>query len=290
MRRVIEATILTATDRRIAAALTARARPSHVLRVDGRAFGFVDAARRARLASFGDVFVATDDGLALHPSLATAEERTTALERVAHVLAREDALTAWRDERYAVTTAEDPAALDAPAAFVLERAAARYFGIRTYAAHANGLVGSGGATRMWLARRSPVKPIDPGLLDNLVGGGIAAGEAPRTTLVREAWEEAGIPRALAEAARDTGFVTIERAVPDGFQRETIFTYDLPLPPDFVPANQDAEVTEHRLVDLPTAARLLANVDGPDVVTIDATCVALACLRRIVAMRANPKRR
>ena len=31
------------------------------------------------------------------------------------------------------------------------------------------------ATSMWLARRSPAKAIDPGMLDNLVGGGIAAG-------------------------------------------------------------------------------------------------------------------
>jgi len=35
-------------------------------------------------------------------------------------------------------------------------------------------------------------PIDPGMLDNLVGGGIAAGATVIDTVVREAWEEAGI--------------------------------------------------------------------------------------------------
>ena len=277
---MIEARILAAIERRVAGALTGRPPPAHVLRVAGRAFGWVDAARCARLAAFGDVFARDGDGLAVVPQLASADARTAALADVARTLSREGALTTWRNERYAVTTAEDPAALAAPAAFLLERAAARYFGIRTYAAHANGLVGDGPAARMWLARRSHAKPIDPGQLDNLVGGGIAAGETPRATLLREAWEEAGIPRALAEHARETGFVTIERTVPDGYQRETIFTFDLGLPASFAPANQDAEVIEHRLVDLREAAQLLANVDGPDAVTLDATCVALACLRRL----------
>ena len=38
-------------------------------------------------------------------------------------------------------------------------------------------------------------------------------------------------------------------LPDGLQRETVFVHDLVLPPDFVPANQDGEAVEHRLVDL-----------------------------------------
>jgi 8-oxo-dGTP pyrophosphatase MutT (NUDIX family) len=275
---VIEAGILAAVERRVAAALTER--PPHVLRVDGRPFGFVDTARLRRLAAFDEVFVRTADGLALAASLASAASRRAALEEVAGELAREGALTTWRNERYAVTTEPDAGrALAAAPSFDIERAAARYFGIHTFAAHANGLVAAEGRIRMWLARRSPGKPIDPGQLDNLVGGGIAAGESPHATLIREAWEEAGIAQDLAAAARETGTVSIERAVPDGFQRETIFTYDLVLPSSFVPANQDAEVIEHRLVDLPEIARLLANVDGPDVVTLDATCVALACLRR-----------
>ena len=39
--------------------------------------------------------------------------------------------------------------------FEIERAAARYFGIHTYAAHVNGLVQAGDGVRRWLARRSP---------------------------------------------------------------------------------------------------------------------------------------
>jgi 8-oxo-dGTP pyrophosphatase MutT (NUDIX family) len=273
MRRVIEAGILTAIAERIAAATRAE-RPAHPLRVDGWAFGYVDEGRYGRLAAFSDVFEAAGDGLALHARWRDPAARTAALAGVARTLADEGALTAWRDERYAVARR-----FEAPPLFVLERAAARYFGIQTYAAHANGLVGSGPAARMWLARRSPGKAIDPGRLDNLVGGGMAAGEAPLETLVREAWEEAGIPAGMATHAQAVGLLSVERIVPDGYQREIIHAYDLDLPADFVPANQDGEVTEHRRVTFDKLAPLLCNVEGRDVVTLDATVVALDCLRR-----------
>ena len=284
MRPVIEAGILTAIEQRVAAARGTE-RPAHPVLVEGRAVGFVDDARCARLAAFHDVFARTGKGVEVLPRWRTCDARTAALAVVTQALAQEGELTAWRDERYAVA-----AAADAAPAFLLERAAARYFGVRTHAAHANGLVGSGAHARMWLARRSPTKAIDPGQLDNLVGGGITAGETPLATLVREAWEEAGIVSALASQARPAGVVDIERIVPDGFQRETIHAYDLALPPDFVPANQDGEVVEHRLLALDAVARLLALRAGPDLVTLDATCVALACLRRQVLTppRARPR--
>jgi hypothetical protein len=56
-------------------------------------------------------------------------------------------------------------------------------------------------------------------------------------------------------------------------------HDLWLPADFVPAGQDGEVVEHRLVSLREVAALIANDDGPDVVTADAALVMLDCLLR-----------
>jgi 8-oxo-dGTP pyrophosphatase MutT (NUDIX family) len=136
---------------------------------------------------------------------------------------------------------------------------------------------------LWFARRSPTKAIDPGLLDNLVGGGIADGQSIASTLAKEAWEEAGIDVALARQARPAGAVRLCREQPDGLQRETIFVHDLWLPEGFVPAGQDGEVVAHRLVTLPEAAELIANASGPDVVTADASLVVLDCLLRMGAI-------
>jgi 8-oxo-dGTP pyrophosphatase MutT (NUDIX family) len=239
-------------------------------RVAGRVVGRVAPQRALRLEAWRDVFLRGAAGIELAPSLAAVDARTQALATIARALSAEGALTAWRDERYAVAAAGGD-----PPLFELERAAARYFGIHTFAAHANGVVRDGDAWRMWLARRSPVKPIDPGLLDNLVGGGVPAGSDARATLVREAFEEAGIPPDLAEQAQPAGRVEICRDQADGLQRETIHAYDLWLPEDFVPRNQDGEAVEHRLC-APDAVLSILETDD---ITADASLVIVDFLLR-----------
>jgi 8-oxo-dGTP pyrophosphatase MutT (NUDIX family) len=247
------------------------------LRIENDVIGWVDHERAEVLLRFADVFHRRTSGiasvLAFNATLNSIAARTAVLDRVVDVLAAEGRLSAWRGERYAIATH-----LSAPPLCLIERAAARFFGIRTYAAHVNGLV-RGNPTSMWLSRRSPDKAIDPGMLDNLVGGGIAAGATVAATMVREAWEEAGIPADVAVTATPTGEVRVCRSQPDGLQRESIFTHDLSLPADFAPSNQDGEAVEHRLVSLSEAAALIANDRGPDVVTADASLVILDFLLR-----------
>ncbi len=236
--------------------------------------GWLDDERASRLAAHPEVFVVTADAIRFAPQLDTADARSAAVERVAQALADAGQLSPWRGERYAVG-----AGFGAPPLFLLERAAARYFGIHTYAAHVNGLVYGDGGTAMWIARRSPQKAIDPDMLDNLVGGGIAAGSGVAQTVVKESQEEAGITAALAAQARPVGALHICREAPDGIQRETIFAYDLDLPPDWTPTAMDGEVVEHRLVTLQAAAALAANTEGRDRVTVDASLVIADCLIR-----------
>lgn len=236
--------------------------------------GWVDPQRAARLAGFPDVFAVNGDAVSFRPALGDEASRTAAMATVTARLAAEGALTPWRNELYAVA----PAFSAAPW-FRLERAAARYFGVHTWAAHINGVVRGTPETQMWFARRSNVKAIDPGMLDNLVGGGIAAGVTLHATLAKEAWEEAGIAAELAARALPAGIVHIWREQPDGLQSETIFVNDLWLPEGFVPQNQDGEAIEHRRVTLVEAARLIAQPDGPDAVTADASLVVLDFLLR-----------
>lgn len=259
---------------RLAAALATPPPRYRPLRLEGVATGWLDDHRAARLSSMPDVFAVREDEVSFAPGLDNMPERTRALDRATRALAADGLLTAWRDERYAVAPA-----FQAPPWFELERAAARFFGIHTYAAHVNGLVRRDGESAMWIARRSATKSIDPDRLDNLVAGGIAAGQSVAATVVKEAWEEAGIAAAVAAGAQRTGTVHICREQPDGLQRETIFVHDLWLPAGFVPAGQDREVAGHRLVPLSEVATLIANADGPDVVTADAALVMLDCLLR-----------
>ena len=275
MAAVIEPAILAAIHARLDRALRAPAIHLRPFVVAGAPVGFVDDARAARLERFGPrLFQVHTNRVELACVLDDERSRSAAMADVAAMLRAEGALPGWRDELYCVAST-----FDAKAALHVERGAARYFGVRTWAAHVNGIVRTARSMSMWLARRSPTKATDPGMLDNLVGGGIAAGFSVESTVVKEAWEEAGIGDALAATAHRTGIVHVMRALPDGLQRETVFAHDLDLPADFRPVNQDGEATGHRLVDVDDGARAIAIDSGPDEVTVDASVVVLDFLIR-----------
>lgn len=277
--RVIEDAILNRLVERLHDVLAPPALPLRPWVVDGHVAGYLDDARADMLARFDGVFEVAEAAVRFAPSIDSPEPRTAALETVTRSLATEHALTAWRDERYAV--ARTPAD---PPLFLIERAAARFFGIATEAAHVNGITVRDGRTRMWIARRSVCKPIDPGLLDSLVGGGVAAGTSVTGTVVKEAWEEAGIPNGLASRAAHAGGVRILRLQRDGLQRETLHVFDLELPPGFQPVNQDGEVAGFHLVSIEALAELMGNAEGPDVMTADAALVAADWLLRKPGLR------
>jgi len=193
----------------------------------GRRIGWLQPELAARLAAWPAVFSASADKVVLR--------NPDGLSSVVEELAREGFIPGWRNERYRIADLFD-----------IERAAARPFGLATHAVHVNGVVGE----RMWLARRSATKPIDPGRLDNLVGGGVTAGLSVEEVLIKEAWEEAGIPSELARRAQRGGTASILREVPEGVQSETVHVFDLALPADFQPRNQDGEVSEYLLVPFP----------------------------------------
>jgi hypothetical protein len=81
-------------------------------------------------------------------------------------------LRGWRNETFACWGwLEDDWPYTATELFRIERAAFRYFGLRSHAAHVHGMSPDG---RMWCGRRSFNKATDPGLLDNLAACAIAS--------------------------------------------------------------------------------------------------------------------
>ena len=198
-----------------------------------------------------------------------------------HAALRERGLvTGWRDEAFAVTPAGG-----GPVLARIERAASRFWGTLTIGAHANGYVADDGGrpTHLWIAERSPHKPTDPGKLDNLVGGGVPAGQTPFETLLREGWEEAGLDEARMrrcvrgqgeDPSRPAAVLEIQRPLPDcaglGWQWERLHAWDLKLEPGQKPRNQDGEVAALRLAPVAEAIELARG----DAMTVDAALVTL----------------
>jgi 8-oxo-dGTP pyrophosphatase MutT (NUDIX family) len=212
--------------------------------------------------------------------VASGAERSDRWAEINLALREQGLLVGWRDEAFPVRGEGDEILA------VVERAAARFYGLLTWAAHANGYVAdaAGRPTHLWIAERSAAKATDPGKLDNLVGGGVPIGQTPRETLLREGQEEAGLRRALTANATCGATIELHRDVPEGVQHERVFVHDLALPIDFEPRNRDGEVAAFRGHPIDEALEIAAS----GAMTVDAELVTLdfALRHRLLDARAE----
>lgn len=158
-------------------------------------------------------------------------------------------LKGWRDELYPVYGPKGELL------FSIERAASALFGVVTYGVHMTCYTRSEkNGIKIWVPRRAKTKSTYGGMLDNTVAGGIATGEKPFESIVREAGEEASLDEELVrDKARQCGAVTYfhirdHRAGGETklLQPECQYVYDLQLPSDVVPKPSDDEVEEFYL--------------------------------------------
>ncbi len=203
---------------------------------------------------------------------AAPDEREAALAEVHAALRALGHIRAWRDEPFPLFDPHTGAMLA-----TMERAAARFWGSLTLGAHANGYVADaqGRPTHLWIAQRAFDKATDPGLYDNLIGGGVPTGQTPLQALQREGWEEAGLNAAQMATVQATAVLRLHRDVPEGRQLEDLHAYDLALPPGLQPQNQDGEVADFHRLPVDEALALAAGTSPLGRMTLDAALVTLA---------------
>ncbi|KAF9967848.1 hypothetical protein BGZ73_000346 [Actinomortierella ambigua] len=207
---------------------------------------------KAYNASQRPIFEVTEEGGPLActfmPWLDDCQSRTEAMAGMLNEW-RKDAtnfpcLQGWRDEKYGIYSAQT-----GDIAVAIERSACGLFGVHAYGVHINGFVQKGPRPQdvdMWIARRSLTKPTYPGMLDNMVAGGLAYGHSPKYTVIKECMEEASIPKEIAEKAYAASTITYVKLLEDGqTQPETQIVYDLEMPADYIPTPCDSEVADFR---------------------------------------------
>jgi hypothetical protein len=203
--------------------------------------GLLRRDNAAALRRFSDVFAVADDRVEV-VARGDAAAVSGAVDAVVDALVAERRVPKWRNETFDVAPR-----WGAPVVFRLDRGAVPFFGTRAYGVHLNGYVWDSGTLYLWVGRRSPDKRVAPDKLDNLVAGGIGNGHGLEETLLKEGEEEASLPTSLTGRAVPAGAVSYRMENELGIRDDVLFVFDLEMPADFVPQNQDGEIVHFELM-------------------------------------------
>ncbi len=240
--------------------------------IAGQRVGAINRLRLPLLQARPEIFICSDTQISLNPALDTPAQRTQALDSVLRQWREQAVFFGWRDESYRVATD-----FDAEPLLLMERAATSMFGVRKYGIHLNGFTWRNGELHMWIARRSYQSPTYPGMLDQLVAGGLGAAYSARQTMQKEAAEEADIPEMLSAQAKAVGTVSYRTTRHNNWVEDVLFLYDLELPEDFVPHNTDGEVETFYCMSI--AEVLVHLTDSTDQLKLNSNLVVIDFLLR-----------
>lgn len=197
--------------------------------------GYVHLERKKWFQDLPAIFNLKEQQIHLNPDFRTYEERTKALaEAFEHWQARYE-FDYWHED-YAIVRNWGAESL-----CQVRRGGHRVLGTLSFGIHLNGYQYKGGELYVWVAKRNRNKSTYPGQWDTFVAGGFPVGYNAMGIVVKEGYEEAGIPKELALKAKPVGMVTYRRELEKSAERDTMFTFDLEIPEDFIPTPVDGEV-------------------------------------------------
>ncbi len=219
-------------------------RPDHFVPFwhGGDRLGLIRKQNAQALRKFPNAFAVEDDGVRLLVE-SDFDGLSALIEETTEHLVAEGLVAKWRYEHFAAAPR-----WGAKPHFKIDRGAVPFFGIRAYGVHLNGYLRDHGKLKLWVGRRSPTKAVAPDKLDNLVAGGIDYKHGLVETLIKECEEEAALPEGLASRAIPVGAVSYRMEVTHGLRDDVLFCYDLEVPRDFTPKNNDGELVAFTLED------------------------------------------
>lgn len=192
----------------------------------------------------------------------TFQERTARFATFSQQLKEANIITNWRDEAYGVYLESSP--LQKPL-FSIERGAAPLFGIMVFGTHINGYISTENGEdsskpnkKLWIARRSKQKKVEPHKLDQIAAGGLSFGMDIVENARREAIEEANIPEILTQNIQYAGALHNIIEENNFIRQEYLFSFDLELPNSFTPEINDGEVEAFSLFSPDEVARFIAS--------------------------------
>lgn len=224
--------------------------------VDAHIVGWVRTSFTPHLITAADVFNVATASVGFDKTLRTPADRSAAVAEIATGWAQTGLIRKLRNEIYPVRQS-----WSGPDYFHLDRALAPIFGVKAYGVHLNGFVEKPDGYFMWIGKRSADRRIEPNKFDNMVAGGQPAGLSLMENLIKESAEEANLPPALVAKSSPVSTISYCFENEVGLKPDTLFCYDLRVPNDFAPNNQDGEIADFRLMSINEALALIREGDS-----------------------------
>jgi 8-oxo-dGTP pyrophosphatase MutT (NUDIX family) len=217
---------------------------------------------------------------------ASPQELQSTLTLLGTALRQKGLIPGWRNEMHTLYD------LNGLTLCCVERALFKVLGLCSQAIHVHAETENG---MIWLGVRSPTKHENPGMLDNLTAGGIAANESIAQSITRELQEEAGLEDLsnLSSSIPKTGFIDlntllrsqvtdeqwhsssirVSRPIEMGWHHELMILCHLRMKNSWTPNNQDGEVAGFQLISPTECIKAVNNLEfTPDAAL--ATALAL----------------
>lgn len=216
--------------------------------------GWIGKRVAAFLDDYRDILIRDNNGFRLDPDLGDTTSRDAALAKIADELITAGILKNRHGELSSIRPYWEHPPLGR-----LDRRLAPLLGVRSYGIHVNGYCMRDGQMMMWIARRAADRDVYPGMLDNMIAGGLPDGLTVQENLCKEAHEEAGLSPAQASTARAVGSIQYcQQQDADRLKPDTLFVYDLDMGTDWQPVNTDGEVAEFMLMPVAEVTELAAS--------------------------------
>lgn len=185
-------------------------------------------------------------------------ERSRHLASISNFLKEKDVVFNWRSELFTVFNDVDRQ----HELFEIERGILPLLGLQAHGVHLNGYTMIKGEPHIWIAQRSATRKIAPLKYDQLVAGGLPSELSLMDNVYKEAQEEAGIDPEIARYAKPSGHIQYLTTAEDhvGIRNDVLHCYDIELPEDFVPHNQDGEVAQFMRLPLSELIDILKKED------------------------------
>jgi hypothetical protein len=221
----------------------------------GEIIGYIHVKRiEILLSSKLNIFdLSNDKAILFKNHLNNIQAKSEAMNELGHYLVEMGEVVALRDEKYT-------ASLNflAPPLFYFDRAMVSYLGLRARGVHINGYVNKSDGIHMWIAKRSNIKPISPGKLDNMIAGGQPSHITLKENIIKEGWEEAGFNEKIMNRAIPVGALRYCYQEGMNFKRDEMFLYDLLLNDTEIPTVIDGEVENFTLYPIKDVYNIVKN--------------------------------